>query len=219
VVKPYSSLSRYAGRGGKSYSSQCARFPANAPLRRIISHVNDAVAQYRALRDRIDRESGLLVDLHCKHLACKAGCHDCCTDLTVSPVEYESIRRELADAGATRENVAGDPGAACAFLRGGLCGLYRARPLICRTHGLPVAFVSDDDHDAPAMSVSFCPKNFTDADEDDLDFGPENTLDLERLNVDLADVDARFGASPRPAEPAPRRVPLRQLLADLPAGA
>ncbi len=177
----------------------------------------DPVDEYRLLRDRIDREAGLLVDLHCKHIACKAGCHDCCTDLTVSAVEYESIRRELADAGVTPEGVAGDAGAACGFLRGGLCGLYRARPLICRTHGPPVAFL-DDEASPPQMSVSFCPKNFTDADEDDLDFGPENTLELDAMNLELARIDADFvAASAASGGDRPgRRVSLRQLFVDLP---
>ncbi len=43
-------------------------------------------------------------------------------------------------------------GQACVLLENGLCVLYVARPLICRTHGLPV-FVDG--------AVVFLPENFT----------------------------------------------------------
>ena len=183
----------------------------------------DAVTQYRDLRARIDAASGRLVDLHCKHLACGPGCHDCCTDFTVSAVEYRAILEDLRSQGVTAERLGpAVGGAGCAFLTGdGLCGLYRFRPLICRTHGLPVAFEADDEADPtapPAKSVSFCPKNFTQAEGEDLDFGPENTLDLDDLNVELAAINAEFQrGTTGPGEPPAlyRRVPLRQLRDEL----
>lgn len=168
----------------------------------------DPLDDYRRLRARTDSDSGALTDLHCTHLACKPGCHDCCQDLTVWPVEYHAILDEMRAAGLT--DVTLDPDAACPFLApGGLCGIYRFRPLICRTHGLPIAFT---DPDTDRVSVSFCPKNFIDADPDDLDFGPENTLDLDALNQQLATLnDAFVHAHPQPH----RRIPLRQLKPDL----
>ena len=180
--------------------------------------MSSAIDQYRALRDRIDRAAGRLGDMHCKHLACRPGCHDCCTDLTVSAVEYAAILNDLRQAGITADALPFDPAAACAFLKDGLCMLYRLRPLICRTHGLPVAFLNEpeDAPDGPEMSVSFCPKNFTDVVPEDLAFGPQSTLDLDELNAELAEIGMRFvdeiGAG---ASPASRRVPLRQLRADL----
>src|SRR3954471_24577062 len=98
--------------------------------------MSHAIERYRALRDRVDRAGGRLVDMHCKHLACRPGCHDCCTDLTVSPVEYAAILNDLRRAVVTADALPFDSEAACAFLKDGLCMLYRFRPLICRTHGL-----------------------------------------------------------------------------------
>lgn len=177
----------------------------------------------------MDRRSGRLVDLHCKHIACRPGCHDCCTDLTVSPVEYHAILQDMREAGLT--DLPFDPQAACPYLQGGLCGLYRFRPLICRTHGLPIAFLDegpdegedgDPEEHGPRMSVSFCPKNFVEAAEEDLDFGPGNTLDLDELNAELAEINQQFAAEPaseasQVAEggAACRRIPLRQLRTDL----
>lgn len=178
-----------------------------------------ATDEYRRVRDRADGHSGRLVVLHDRHLACRPGCHDCCTDLSVSGVEYAAILEDLRAAGVTAAALPPpEPGAACTFLTGGRCGVYRFRPLICRTHGLPVAFrAGDDDGDDPevpaGVSVSFCPKNFTAADPDDLAFGPDNTLDLDALNADLAAADAWHVAEP--AARSRGRVPLAQLRLDL----
>ena len=180
-----------------------------------------ALRQYRELRDRVDRAGGRLVDMHCKHIACRPGCHDCCTDLAVSAAEYRAILEDLRAAGVTADSLPFDPNAACAFLSGGLCTLYRFRPIICRTHGLPIAFTSDSDDDDepwPEVSVSFCPKNFIEADPQALDFGPDNTLDLDALNAELAEINRRHaeevgGAGVR----ADRRMPLSRLRDDLAA--
>jgi hypothetical protein len=189
--------------------------------------VSDATNQFRQLRDRTDRRAGRLGEMHCAHLACRPGCHDCCTDITVSPVEYAAILGDLCASGVTLDDLPPvEPGAACAFLNDGLCGLYRVRPLICRTHGLPIAF-GNDDASPPETSVSFCPKNFTAAGPADLDFGPDNTLDLDALNGELAEINVRFRreqAGPDVLPPdvnerarlGPRRIPLRQLRLDLP---
>jgi Fe-S-cluster containining protein len=175
--------------------------------------MSEAVAQFRELLRRIDGEGARLVEMHCKHVTCKAGCHDCCTDFSVSAVEYAAILEQMRAAGVKAEDLPYDPAAACAFLKEGLCSIYRFRPLICRTHGLPVAFV-DDEGERPGMSVSFCPKNFTEASEEELDFGAENTLDLEELNGELGEINLRFLAETNAVE-GYRRVPLRQLREDL----
>lgn len=177
--------------------------------------MSEAVDEYRALRARIDAAAGGLAEIHCKHITCHAGCAECCTDLSVSAVEYTGILADLRAAGV--RDLPFDPDAPCAFLKDSLCMLYRVRPMICRTHGLPVAFVDDEAEEPGGVNVSFCPKNFTAADPEDLDFGPENTLDLDGLNVTLAQINERFirESAARGEATPPRRVPLRQLRADM----
>ena len=51
--------------------------------------MGDATDQYRQLRDRADGRGGRLVVLHEVHIACRPGCHDCCTDLSVSAVDAD----------------------------------------------------------------------------------------------------------------------------------
>lgn len=149
-----------------------------------------AVEIYREIRRELgDERAGALVQLHGRHIVCKAGCHDCCTNLSVYPVEFYAILEDLRAAGLS--GVAFDGGAECGFLKQGLCSIYAVRPMICRTHGLPIAF-ADLQGDEAVMSVSFCPKNFAQTSEEELAFGPESTLDLDDLNVRLYEANLQF---------------------------
>lgn len=148
-----------------------------------------ALERYRELRRDVNGLAGGLETLHCKHLACKPGCHQCCVNLTVFPVEFYAILEDLQrlSTGALKL----DDQASCAFLKDGLCTIYAVRPMICRTHGLPVAFLNMDAEE-PEMNVSFCPLNFTEADEDAMSFGPDSTLDLDDLNMKLYEANLQF---------------------------
>jgi uncharacterized protein len=82
--------------------------------------------------------------LHAYRLQCAQGCSSCCVDtLSVFEVEAELIRAEhgslLAD---------GVPHAdgACAFLSdAGACRIYEERPYVCRTQGLPLRWVDENE--------------------------------------------------------------------------
>ncbi len=90
----------------------------------------------------------------------------------------------------------------CPLLAGGECLLYGARPLICRTHGLPLLV-----DDGAGRRVDFCPENFRGLES----LPGEAVLDLERLNAALAAVDAHFAEEAFGGGKAPRR---RLTLAD-----
>ena len=162
---------------------------------------------FQSFRNRVDERSGSLSHLHAKHLSCKPGCHDCCTDFGVFPVEYHAILSELRIANVTLPPP--DPNASCAFLQNGLCAIYEHRPIICRTHGLPVAFADDEEG---TMNVDFCPKNFTEASPEALQFDGGNTLNLDQLNFELYEINTQYVES---REALPQRIPLRQLHEDL----
>ena len=102
-------------------------------------------------------------------------------------MEFHAILGELRHAGVTQVDF--DTTAACGFLRDGLCTIYAARPMICRTHGLPIAFVNMD-ADKPEMSVSFCPRNFTAGAE--VQFDDASTLNIDELNLRLYEANLQF---------------------------
>lgn len=171
-----------------------------------------SVEAYRQLRNDVDELSAGLAALHGAHLCCRRGCSGCCTNLSVLPVEYDVILRDLRDAGVT--SIIFDPNEPCGFLKDGMCSLYAARPLICRTHGLPIAFTNET-FDPPETNVSFCPMNFSEVDLDEYEFGPHNTIDLDRLNGRLQEVNAIYLSELPPSSRPPQRVPLAQLAKDL----
>jgi len=79
-------------------------------------------------------------------------------------------------------------GSACPLLRDGLCVLYASRPVICRTHGLPLLLRLDGE-----QRVDCCLKNFKNLHLADLP--GSSLLDLERLNLVLASVNYVFSAA------------------------
>ena len=147
-----------------------------------------AIQEYRNLRRQTDEQATVLEKHHAGRMVCRKSCCQCCTNLTVFPVEFFSIVEEMKQAGITKP--AFDAAKACGYLDDkGNCIIYPYRPIICRTQGLPLAFY---DELQEGYSVTFCPKNFADSDPDELDFGPNNTLNLDELNDELFEIHLQF---------------------------
>ena len=92
-------------------------------------------------------------------LKCAAGCNDCCTDgLTVFAIEAELIAAHYP---ALLANEAAHPEGACAFLDGeGRCRVYEHRPYVCRTQGLPLRWIDEDEESGELYEGrDICPKN------------------------------------------------------------
>ncbi|MDP4290834.1 MAG: YkgJ family cysteine cluster protein [Bacteroidota bacterium] len=142
----------------------------------------DQIDAYYALRAEIDSLSQKLTVEHQKHLNCRQGCDHCCVNLRLLPVEFHAILSELTPdripykAKITREE---DP---CTFLNNHSCIIYASRPIICRTHGLPLLFMNDEGTD---LELALCERNFTDA--QDMEFTVDNTYPedkfVSRLNM------------------------------------
>jgi hypothetical protein len=114
---------------------------------------------YLSLVERIDRFAASVHSRHPAQIACRPGCADCCQGgLTVVPVEAMALGRALGIAEDRILLQTGKPplGAKgrCSWLgEDRLCAIYRARPLICRTHGLPMRYPDSSE-------LSICQKNF-----------------------------------------------------------
>ncbi len=117
----------------------------------------DTTRTVDALHAAVDRETKRLHVLHAPRLACRRGCSSCCVDeLTVFEVEAEPIRRVHADLLATGVP---HPEGACAFLDAeGACRIYEERPYVCRTQGLPLRWLDEDDGQAVELR-DICPLN------------------------------------------------------------
>ncbi len=167
-------------------------------------------SEYDALRAKVDGFAEAVAARR-GDLTCRAGCSACCqVELEVSEVEAAPIERALrALSPAARARLAErvPRAGACVMLEpDGRCAIYPARPLVCRTQGLPLRYPAGTlPTDAaqgrvPGGDVTWCPLNFRDGPP-----APEDVLDAERVDVMLALVNRR--ASDRPL----RRVALRAL--------
>lgn len=124
------------------------------------------------------------------HIACHAGCADCCRHITLFPVEafaLASAMRKLPPEQSfrIREHArAAAPESPCPLLYNELCLLYDARPVICRTHGMPLLMTGENG----ARQIDFCPLNFQGVES----LPGQAIIDLDRLNETLATVNGLF---------------------------
>jgi len=96
---------------------------------------------------------------HGGRMRCGSGCTDCChQDLSLLAVEALAVRVALDELDRPlQERIIKQAASPCALLVDGLCAIYDNRPLICRTHGLPIRYA--DSEQGPSLPV-VCALNF-----------------------------------------------------------
>jgi len=126
--------------------------------------------------------------------ACAEACHDCCAPgLSVTTIEGEAIaafveRATPAERARVRDALARGSRDRCAALDArGACTIYEARPIVCRSHGLPLRLTSPGRR---LPVVDACPKNFVGRALDGIDRAC--VLDQATLSTMLAAIDAAF---------------------------
>jgi Fe-S-cluster containining protein len=142
--------------------------------------------KYKVLLGEIDKHSAKLEDLHKKHLKCKNGCALCCIDFSVFPVEFYFMLNELKEQNVTHEPDRDLSSDTCVFLKNNSCSMYNQRPIMCRTHGLPLLYANDNSE----WELSACELNFTEFNFDD--FTIENTLPQDKYNSRLFLLNREF---------------------------
>jgi Fe-S-cluster containining protein len=170
---------------------------------------------YRRLVESVDSLCREVFRRYGPVLACSRGCDGCCRHLSLFPVEAVALRLALdtldrpARSGIL-SRAAGARGDACPLLSRGLCLMYDHRPIICRTHGMPILVRTE-----AGEKVDFCPMNFAGISRLDR----EAVIDLERLNTALALVNRIFVERELDGADLPERIPLAEaLLMDLETG-
>lgn len=174
--------------------------------------MSDPLANYRSLLAKVDDLCRGIEDRLGASITCHAGCSSCCLVISVFPVEAVAM---IEAAGKLppeqlqqlKQHLAGwsEGDQRCPLLAGDRCLLYEARPIICRTHGLPILLTEEGER-----RIDVCPRNCQGVDH----LPGEAVLDLERLNTLLAAVNAlylrEFGIR------LPERITLVQLAEMLP---
>lgn len=164
-------------------------------------------AYYSQLLRKVDEKFNEIRQRHQQSMKCQQGCHGCCLpDLTVSALEASHIANYLrnhADVDAlAREAEEKDAfaGSRCSFLNmQGSCTIYEARPIVCRSHGVPIRFEGEEKQ----MLVDVCPLNFDDVELADIDAA--DFINIDTLNTILAAIAKQFAPNDMGD-----RVPLRR---------
>ena len=104
---------------------------------------------------------------------------------SILPIEFHAIESELRHKKIALKNSETKKNK-CSFLLNGECTIYENRPVICRTHGLPLLYMNDDDN----WELYVCDLNFSDYDLKE--FTDENTYPQDLYNSKLYMLNKRF---------------------------
>jgi len=141
------------------------------------------------------------------HIHCARGCAACCSLDTVIPLEAYVIASFLKNSSQSHRFSSGSqPEQQCVFLENETqaCTIYEVRPIICRTHGLPMTYP-----DQPGIDI--CPLNFA-GDQDVLSVEPCYVLDVETITTNLMRLNLAFCILSQQPEIAGERISLTSIL-------
>jgi len=150
---------------------------------------------YQRLLNKVDEFNSRIIQRYRKNISCGYGCSDCCQqNLNLLPLEYSFLQKGFALLPEPMKKIVRKRAAQglgdhtpCLLLYHGACVLYERRPIICRTHGLPL-FIMEGDKERRDC----CPKNFTSY---RLEVVPQTDfLHLERLNTILITINRVFAS-------------------------
>jgi len=173
-------------------------------------HRDEPLRNLWVLRDKVDDFSGQMYSRYPTRFACRAGCDGCCqTERVVSDMEFDALALAVAALDAetrARLAAAATPDGPCPLLLDGRCSVYAQRPVVCRSHGMPILMEGRRD---------VCPLNFTPDDDGagdlDLDALPaERLLSVDTLTAILVTVNALY--CQETGGDADRRRPVSELL-------
>src|SRR5712691_5541470 len=143
---------------------------------------------YRQLLQQVDKWTAEMVQRYKPHLACRKGCDLCCQrKFSISGVEAYNVAALFRQLPAGVQQAVRKQKSSCTFLVDGACSVYEARPVICRTYGLP----SLHRNEKAEAEISWCELNFTNVRED-FAFQADGIIDIDTLNAKLAGVNSLF---------------------------
>jgi Fe-S-cluster containining protein len=140
---------------------------------------------FKELRDKVDSKCNDLLSIHKKNMYCRRFCSKCCQLFKILPIEFHFIQENICDKNiAVNQDFKKDE---CKFLVNKECSIYEYRPIICRTHGYPLARFNDE---AGAYEISYCDLNFKTMKLDD--FNNENVFYEDDTNNEFYELNKAF---------------------------
>lgn len=153
--------------------------------------LRDIIFQYQNLVHKVDHVCKKMENHYADYLICKPGCSLCCqVERSVLSVEAFIIEEELKLLSTHRirklrsQHRKNDQ--TCPLLWSNRCAIYLSRPILCRTHGLPIFY-----HEAEITFIDYCRLNFANLLED-YKFNKKFVLDMHPFNAELNRIDQLF---------------------------
>lgn len=122
-------------------------------------------------------------------MACRNGCTDCCSNISVFPIEavvihqgFLKLDEKMRVALEQRAQML-KPKGICPLLDNGVCLLYDDRPIICRMAGFPCIIVRDG-----RREIECCPLNFQQA----VPLSQDDVIDADLVNNMLWMINTEF---------------------------
>jgi len=177
--------------------------------------LQDILFQYQNLVHKVDRICEKLENHYADHLVCKPGCSKCCqVERSVLSIEAYVIEEELKLLSVQRirrlRNQHRKNDQTCPLLWKNRCVIYLSRPIICRTHGLPIFY-----HEAEITFIDYCRLNFTKLPENYV-FNNKNVLDMRTFNTELLRLEQLYFSQVLRKKWKPdNRILLQKILADV----
>ncbi len=151
------------------------------------------MSEYRDVASKVDDFFTRVQARHGRDMQCATGCADCCAvRLTITGVEATEIRDLVTGWPSTRRatlasNVAASTSACAALDPAGRCLIYDARPIVCRSHGVPIRMRTP----GSLPVVEACHRNFTEHGPAAAD--PDCILDQTTLSALVLAADRESG--------------------------
>jgi uncharacterized protein len=158
---------------------------------------NEKFDNYLNLLRKVDSLFETVKRRHEHSFKCMSGCYGCCQPgLSVSEIEWARINEWLQNDPDTRAKIHDlkqmlNQKDFCRLLdRDGRCSIYEVRPLICRSHGMPVSWTNDTGDSNQGELRDVCPLNFTGESLDDL--SSSDVLSLDKINTLLSLINRQY---------------------------
>ncbi len=165
------------------------------------------IARYQKLCQYCDEVFAATLHVFRPHIQCSKGCATCCILETVVALEAYIINSYLKSSASPARYgasaLANQSQQECVFLHNNSCAIYAVRPIICRTHGLPIIYP-----DRPEIDI--CPLNFRELDVMSID--KQYLFDAENITMNLMRLNLAFCIITKKPQSAENRIPLRRLI-------
>jgi len=166
-------------------------------------------SEYDLLISDIEDATQKVKEFYSGQLNCSPGCAHCCKDFSIFPIEIASLQRAKSMIAQYSKPIMSNlkQFSRCPLLVDDLCVLYKYRPIICRTQGLPAAYI-DQEHQT--VEVSACHINFPES----YQFHPEKLLLMDSFIERLQDINKKYIASVSPSF-TETRIPIREKVKEI----